>query len=165
MTTGVISNIIHKVAIRVANLTQLAGGFKESNRHRVGVNITADAADKSVFVAPWDGSLESLIVSSPTASTSTGGNHVTLAFKNITTGVTIATYDTLTNTFELLQNRGVELDLSGAISPSLGTPVSTFKKYDLLAIRITVTGAPGPTSASVMPTVFTIYPTDPKVAF
>lgn len=159
------NSIIHRQKVRVANLEQIAKGLNEHNKRRIASNITANNTAVKLFVAPWSGVFDSLVVSSPTATVSSSSNHVTITVINVTTSVTLFTFDTYTNTTELLANQGVLLSAgSVAISPINGLPVSNFKQYDLISVTIQVTGTPGPTSSSVMTTLFTAFPTDANYA-
>lgn len=159
-----LSNIIHKRDVRVANLAEVAGGIKEHNRKRFYNNITANNTAVSVMVAPWNGRIEDLWISSPTASTSSSGSHVTVTITDLTLNTTLLSFDTFTNTTELLLNQGIEIVVNGGISPSTGLPFTGFNAGDVIQLKIQVTGTPGPTSASVMPTLFSISSTDSHFA-
>jgi hypothetical protein len=164
--TNILSNIIHKVVLRVANLEQIAGGFKEANRKRYPVNITANNTAVDVYTAPWKGSIESLVISSPASTTSASGNHVTVTIKDVTLGTTLFTWDSFTNLQELVANTGILIPVAGVtISPTTGLPGTIFNQYDELSITIQVTGTPGITSSSVLNVLFTIFPTDHNFAF
>lgn len=165
LISGLLNSILHKNAVRTASLEQISKGLNEHNKRRVASNITANNTAVKLFVAPWNGVFDSIVVSSPTATTSTSGNHVTVTVTNVTTGAVIYTFDTYTNGAELLADQGVLLSAgSVAISPINGLPVSNFKQYDLISVKIQVTGTPGPTSSSVMTTLFTAFPTDKNYA-
>jgi hypothetical protein len=105
------SNLVHKYAVEVALFNQLKAGFKEANRQRIPAVVTTSNSPSAVkvFVAPWAGSVESLIVAGATGTTSgsTNGNSVTFTVTDLTTGVILFTGDTYVNATELVANTGV----------------------------------------------------------
>ena len=162
LLTKVLSNIIHKTNVRVANLAEIANGLKEHNRRRIANNITANGTAVTIWVAPFNGRMEDLWISSPTASTSTSGNHVAVSVTNLTQTTTLLSFDTHTNLTELLQNQGIEILVTDGMSA--GIPASTFNAGDVLQVAITITGTPGPTTSSVMPTLLGVSSTDAHFA-
>jgi len=170
MSTGlgnfknILSNIIHKTAVRVSPVSAIAHGLQEHNRYRSEINLTANGSASTIFVAPWKGAVESLIVSSPAATTSTSSNHVTITLTDLTTGTTLLSFDSYTNLQELALNTGTPIVASGApaVSPATGVPVSEFNQFDVLQLTATVfsTGTLGITSSSVLPITWTVFPTD-----
>jgi hypothetical protein len=113
-------------------------------------------------VAPWKGSVESLIVSSPAATASDSSDHVTITLTDLTTGVTLFSFDTNTNGLDFVENAGTPIVAAGvpAISPATGLPISEFNQFDVLQLTATVAGTPGITSSSVLPITWTVFPTD-----
>jgi hypothetical protein len=163
---GLFSNIVHKRDVRVANLENIAPGFKESNRQRLFFNLTAGGSDAIIWVAPYKGSLQDLIVASPAATTSDSSNHVTITVTDLTTSTVLFATDSYTNSFELVENYGVLLSPgTPAVSPATGLPFTEFSQYDVLEIKAEVTGTPGITASSVLPIVATVFVTDHNYAY
>src|SRR5260221_13416623 len=99
------SNIIHKVAMRIANLEQVIPGFREANRKRLFFTIQANNTAVVEWVAPYRGYIENMVISSPTAATtSSSGNSVTLTVTDVTASKAILVKDTFTDSFDFLQN-------------------------------------------------------------
>lgn len=159
------SNVVHKLAVELAVWNALKGGLKESNRRRIPMTITANASAVVEYIAPWDGSVEGLIIASPDgATTSSSGNTVTTTVVNKNGGATLFTADTYVSLTELAVNTGVAFFNAGpAISG--GGRVSQFKAGDVLTVTGAVSGSPGITSSGHLNIVLTLTPTDPKAAF
>lgn len=159
------TNIVHKPVLRIADLAQVAGGFKESNRQRMFNTVVANATAVNVLIAPWNGRVESILVNSPSgATTSSGGNSVTIAVKDATTNATVVSFDTLVNTTELKSGTGVYFEFPN-LTLSNGGPAYEFRQNDVLTLTITVTGAPGISNANSLNIVTTYVPADKDYAY
>lgn len=159
------SNIVHKLQVEVALFNQLKAGFKESNRKRYFSTITANNTPVVFFIAPFDGSVESVIVASPSgATTSSSGNTVTITVVDKNGGAVLLTGDTYANATELAVNTGAAFFNPGP-AISNGARAKQFSAGDVLEINGLVTGTPGITSSNTLNIVTTITPTDPLASF
>ena len=162
-----LSNIVHKLQVEVALFNQLKGGLKESNRKRVMVSADTTGAGSFgiVFVAPWDGAVESLVVASATPTTSTSSAYVTFTVANKSVSDTVLfAADTYTSATELAANIGTPF-FNTAPAMSNGSRVASFKAGDILEIKSATTGSPAGYTAASTPMLLTLVPTDPKAAF
>jgi hypothetical protein len=161
------SNIVHKLQVEVALFNQLKGGLKEANRHRVSVVTTTSATPTAsfVFIAPWAGSVESVIVASATPTTSTSGNSVTFEVIDVTqSNAILLNGDTFVSKTELVANTGVAFYNPGP-SISNGSVAYQFNAGDLIEVKGVVNGTPSGYTPGVTNLVVTMTPADPKVAF
>lgn len=159
------SNLLHKPNVRVANLQQVVGALKETNRKRVQNTITADGTAVKTFVAPWTGFVEELIIAGPAATSSSAGNSVTVQVLNVTqSNAVIASFDTYANLTELVANSGVKVRFQPAVSG--GQALANFNEGDVLALKITVNGSvSGWTSGSIVQLGTAFTPNDKNYAF
>jgi hypothetical protein len=156
------SNILHKVDVRIANLAHLAGAFKEANRCRVNkMGTVANGAAVNVFVAPWNGFVEELNISSNAVTS--GSNKATVEVVNVTKSATIATFDTLVNLTELKSGAGIKVSFTPGVS--VGAALTEFEQGDVLAVKITAGGSGAFSSSSVCDITFGFTPNDHNYAF
>lgn len=161
-----ISNIVHKLQVEVALFNQLKGGLKESNRKRMMVTVDTSADTfGTVFVAPWDGAVESVVVAAATPTVSTSSAYVTftVANKSVSDAVLFAA-DTYTSATELVANCGVPF-FNPAPAMSNGARVASFKAGDVIEVKAATTGSPSGYTPASTPVLLTLVPTDPKAAF
>lgn len=163
IVTSIISNIIHKKEVELYPLIRLDKAFREHNRKRIYNNITANNTYVNVWVAPYTGKMEDIWVSAPAQTTSTSGSNVTITLSDLTQGTTLLSWNSYTNSLDFpAANTGIEIFTAVGISPSTGTPVSTFNAGDVLELKIQVVGTPGITSSSVLATLLGVTSTDPS---
>ena len=161
------SNIVHKLQVEVALFNQLKGGLKESNRKRIPVVTTTSASPTASFVviAPWAGSVESILVASATPTTSTSGNSVTFEVIDVTkSNAILLNGDTYVSGTELVANTGVAFYNAGP-SISNGSVAYQFNAGDLIEIKGVVNGTPSGYTPGATNVVVTLTPSDPKAAF
>jgi hypothetical protein len=160
------SNLVHKLQMEVSLFNQLKAGFKESNRNRFPVAInTSTGTAVTMFIAPWSGRIESLIVASATPTTSTSGASVTFTVADVTSSASLFIADTYANATELISNTGVGF-YNAQPGLSNGVPVSSFNAGDVITVKGVVTGStPAGYTAGVTNVVVTLVPTDPKASF
>jgi hypothetical protein len=162
------SNIVHKLQVEVALFNQLKAGLKESNRKRIPFTSTTTAGAGSyttVFVAPWDGSVESLIVASATPTTSTGSAYVTFTVANKTVSdAVLLVGDTYINQTELIANQGAAF-FNPAPAMSNGARNPQFHAGDVIEVKGATTGSPSGYTPAATFCLLTLTPTDPKASF
>jgi hypothetical protein len=160
------SNIVHKLGIEVALWNQLKGGLKESNRKRIPVTIdTNTGAFVTAFVAPWDGSVESLIVASGTPTTSTNSAYVTFTVANKSqSDAALMVGDTYVNQTELVANVGAAF-MNPAPAMSNGARNPSFKAGEVIEVKGVTTGSPAGYSKGSTFCLLTVTPVDPKASF
>ncbi len=144
------SNIWHKFAWRTQMLESIAKPAHELNKKRVLVPAVASGSATVVFVAPFDGYVEQVLIGSTAASVSTSGNSLSVEVDSVSTGNTLFLFDTFANVTELVANYAIEVDSVPGISD--GLPLPTFKRDELVSVTVTLNGSvSGFTSSSVLP--------------
>jgi len=162
---GLFSNLLHKQNVRVANLSELADALKEVNRKRVTkTSVQANNTPVHVYVAPFNGYVEELIIAAAAATASTNGNSVTVTVQNVTSSnAVLATFDTYANVTELTANAGVNVKFAPAISG--GQALTSFKAGDVLSVNIQLNGSvSGWTSATLADVNVAFTPNDKHFA-
>jgi hypothetical protein len=159
------SNILHKKNVRVANLEQVAGAFKEANRNRVDKSVTADNTAVRTIVAPWSGFVEELNIAGPSATVSSAGNSITVSVINVTqSSAVVATFDTVLNATELLADQGIKVSFAPALSG--GVALTQFNRGDVLSLIVALNGTvSGWSTASVVQINAAFVPNDKQYAF
>ena len=159
------SNILHKQNVRVANLSEIADALKEVNRKRVSKTLVqANNTPVHMFVAPFDGYVEEIMVAPTAATTSTNGNSVTVSVINLTqSSKVMATFDTYTNKTELVANTGTKVSFAPGVSS--GQALTAFRMGDVLSVNVLLNGTvSGWTTANMVDMNVAFTPNDKHFA-
>jgi hypothetical protein len=159
------SNLIHKLGADVSPVKQMKNGLKESNRKRYFFTVTANNTAVVEFIAPFNGTLEGILVASPSgATTSSSGNSVTMTVIDKNGNVTLGSFDTFVNKTELAVNTAAQFfNPQPAISG--GVPVKSFSAGDVITFTALVTGTPGITSSGTLNVLITFVPADGQFSY